>query len=389
MTRKKVLWLCSWYPNRIDPFDGDFIQRHARAASLYENIHVLRVVADTTARPGSVNIDVTGETNLTEQIVYLGKGKGLAGRLFFFFRRNRLCKQLLKKYLAEEGPPALVHVHVPYPAGRFAVWLKHKTGIPYVVTEHWTIYQPGNLVPYEHLSKHIRRTILQVLKEAAIFLPVSADLGKLVARLVINRPQQVLRNVVDTSVFFYPVERKEIVNKVFRFIHVSGMNEQKNPAGLLRAFAAAYRIDPEMELLMVGNRDQSMKNYAATLGLPEGVIYFDGEIPYKEVAVKMQESDALVLFSVVENAPCVISEALCCGLPVVATRIGGIPEMLDGQNGMMVTAGDEEALKNALLHLKQNAGKYNRAEIASTATTLYNYQAVGMEIAAIYKKVTG
>lgn len=389
MTRKKVLWLCSWYPNRIDPFDGDFIQRHARAASLYENIHVIRVVADSAARPGTTDICVTKQPNLTEQIVYLGKGKGFAGRLFFFFRRNRLYKVLLKKYLAEEGYPSLVHVHVPYPAGRYAAWLKQKTGIPYVVTEHWTIYQPGTPVPYEQLSKHIRHTILKVLKDAALFLPVSADLGKQVARLVISTPQQVLRNVVDTSVFFYPAEKNEISKKVFRFIHVSGMNEQKNPAGLLRAFAAAYGVDPEMELLMVGKRNHSLNNYAATLGLPEGVIQFAGEIPYNEVAVKMKESDALVLFSVVENAPCVISEAICCGLPVVATRIGGIPEMLDEQNGMMVAAGDEEALKNALLHLKQNAGKYNRAEIASKATALYNYQVVGQEITAIYKKVTG
>ena len=43
MQRKKILWLASWYPNRNDPFDGDFIQRHARAAAIDHDIHVIHV----------------------------------------------------------------------------------------------------------------------------------------------------------------------------------------------------------------------------------------------------------------------------------------------------------------------------------------------------------
>jgi len=43
--RKKILWLVSWYPNKYDLFDGDFIQRHAKAAALYNDIHVLFIKA--------------------------------------------------------------------------------------------------------------------------------------------------------------------------------------------------------------------------------------------------------------------------------------------------------------------------------------------------------
>ena len=46
MQRKKILWLVSWYPNRNDKFDGDFIQRHARAAAIYHDVHVI-FVTDT------------------------------------------------------------------------------------------------------------------------------------------------------------------------------------------------------------------------------------------------------------------------------------------------------------------------------------------------------
>ncbi|HQV61525.1 MAG TPA: hypothetical protein PLG08_12150, partial [Chitinophagaceae bacterium] len=48
MSRKKILWLCSWYPAKTDPYNGDFIQRHARAAALYNDIYIIHVAGDET-----------------------------------------------------------------------------------------------------------------------------------------------------------------------------------------------------------------------------------------------------------------------------------------------------------------------------------------------------
>ena len=47
VTGKKILWLTSWYPNRMDEFDGDFIQRHAKAVALFCRVHVIFVVKAT------------------------------------------------------------------------------------------------------------------------------------------------------------------------------------------------------------------------------------------------------------------------------------------------------------------------------------------------------
>lgn len=96
MARKKILWLCSWYPNRTDPFDGDFIQRHARAAALYHDIQVIRVVADSALAPGVVETERTDQAHLSEQIIYLGKGKGLMGR-FLFTGAGTACLSRLSK----------------------------------------------------------------------------------------------------------------------------------------------------------------------------------------------------------------------------------------------------------------------------------------------------
>lgn len=386
MARKKILWLCSWYPNRADPFDGDFIQRHARAAALFNDIHVIRMVADPSLRPGKAEFQQQVYKGLTEQVVYLGKGKSLGGRYLFYLRWKKIFKKVISGYLEDQGTPFVVHVHVPYPAGRLALWLKHKYGIAFVVTEHWTIYQPGNKVAYSRQPARMRSLIARIMRETALFLPVSRDLGEQVNQLVLPVPAKTIPNVVDTRHFFLKGS-DQARNSNFRFIHVSGMNTQKNPAGLLRAFAAAWKDDPGMELWMLGNKDQTLTGYATMLGLPAATVTFAGEVSYREVARQMQECDALVLFSQVENAPCVISEALCCGLPVIATRTGGIPEMLDDFNGLLVEPGDESAMKKALLDLKKNYNRYNRAVIASHASAVYNYETVGKALSAVYNQV--
>ena len=388
MTRKKILWLCSWYPNRTDPFDGDFIQRHARAAALLHDIHVLRIVADPELAPGKIESVLVQEGGLTEQLIYLGKSNSLAGRYIFFRRWMRLYRDAIKEYINKQGRPAAIHVHVPYPAGRMAYWAKSKYGIPFFVTEHWTIYQSGNEIPYPHQPLRIRKLIGRVITETAGFLPVSADLGNIINEIVGPVTTTVIPNVVDTK-YFYFRERPGESGHIFRFIHVSGMNKLKDPEGLLRSFAAAFREDPEMELLMLGNRDQSLAEFAKTLGLPGNAIQFGGEVSYTSVAAEMQHADALVLFSKVENAPCVISEALCCGLPVVATRTGGIPEMLDETNGVLVNPADENEMKKALLDLKKNYNRYNRAQIAAMAKAVYNYERAAAAFSAVYNRIAG
>lgn len=386
MSRKRILWLCSWYPNRTDPFDGDFIQRHARAAALLHDIHVIRVIGDPDLPPGKNDVQISQQTGLTEQLIYIGKTNSLAGRSFFYLRWNQQFRKAVQDYINVFGKPDWVHVHVPYPAGRIALWVKQKYGVPFVVTEHWTIYQPGNAISYQQQPVRLRKLVYRVMKETSRFLPVSADLGQRVSQLVTPVSCAVIPNVVDTDLFYFQ-EKRYNPDQVFLFIHVSGMSTQKNPEGLLRAFAAAYSEDSQIRLLMLGNRDDSLLRFAETFGLPAGTIRFGGEVSYPEVAREMQQADALVLFSNMENAPCVISEALCCGLPVIATETGGIPEMINDKNGLLVQPGNETDMKKALLNLKENIYRYNRDLIASGAKELYSYEKVSAAFSTVYKNL--
>jgi glycosyltransferase involved in cell wall biosynthesis len=101
----------------------------------------------------------------------------------------------------------------------------------------------------------------------------------------------------------------------------------------------------------------------------------------------MQLSSSLLLFSRFENLPCVILEALCCGLPVISSRVGGIPEVIDGENGILVESGNIPDLVTAMIQMIENYAEYNRKLIAEKAIAFFNYNTVGKQYSDIYNTV--
>src|SRR5206468_9920728 len=116
-------------------------------------------------------------------------------------------------------------------------------------------------------------------------------------------------------------------------------------------------------------------------------IKFIGEIDYEDVAKQMQQADAFIMFSKHENFPCVIIEALCCGLPVVASNVGGIAEAVNESNGILVEANNMNELQNAIISMMNNINKYNAENISADAISKYNYNTVAQQFVSVYNDV--
>jgi len=138
MQRKKILWLVSWYPNKNDRFDGDFIQRHARAAAIFHTIHVIFVTETEMEQP--IEQEWHQATNITEQIIYFKKKKGPFARLYRQLRWKKLFQKAVEEYISKNGKPDGTHVHIPWKSGLIALWLKKKYHTPFLVSEHWGMY---------------------------------------------------------------------------------------------------------------------------------------------------------------------------------------------------------------------------------------------------------
>lgn len=136
---------------------------------------------------------------------------------------------------------------------------------------------------------------------------------------------------------------------------VKTLRRKYGPEVLLRAFARVVRQVPQARLVMAGRGPLAgrLRHLAGELGVA-GQVEMPGFVPHAEVPELMRSFDVFVNPSVYDSETfgVAILEASCCALPVVATRVGGVPEVCrDGDTGLLVERDDPVALAEALLRL--------------------------------------
>jgi glycosyltransferase involved in cell wall biosynthesis len=142
-----------------------------------------------------------------------------------------------------------------------------------------------------------------------------------------------------------------------RAICVATLNELKGHAVLLDALARDGLARVELDLVGSGPLEHALRARAERLGIADRV-RFHGTRSEREVAALLDAADVFVLASVVaangqmDGIPVALMEALASGLPVIASRLSGIPELVrDGETGLLVEPGDPAALADALRNL--------------------------------------
>lgn len=385
-----VLWIVSWYPSTLDPFPGDFIQRSAKAFSLYYPLHIFYIAKDEDARLTPKHREETTQNgNLTETILYYHPhkiGLALPDKIISTFQYTWLGRQWLKKFRElHKGKNILVEVGVAMRAGTLALWMYRKWGTPYVVQEHWTGYYRDLMPASLQKPKWFWKLTKQILDNANAIFPDSRHLGETISKYISKVPFQEIPNTVNTDLFYYTENVK--TTSAFRFIHVSTLGYQKNTEAILRVIIRLKEKNPEqpIELLVVGPDPEQLQQTFGKGKLERFGIRFTGAKTYAEVADIMQQSDVLVLFSRFENLPCVMLEAMCCGLPVIATRVGGIAYHLDEHGGLLIDSENEEQLLAAMENMIDNYAIYNKKSIAQKATALYAMPVIGKRYMQAYQ----
>jgi glycosyltransferase involved in cell wall biosynthesis len=164
------------------------------------------------------------------------------------------------------------------------------------------------------------------------------------------------------------------------------LTHQKNVEGILNAVKGLSKLRQDFELVIVGPIVPDLIKMIATLHVTSLVIY-TGEISYPEVASQMQNASAFVLFSRHENFPCVIIEALCCGLPCIATNVGGVREAVNNDNGIIVKSESEGQLIEAMAKMMNEYHRFDRFKIAEEAQKKYSYSTIGKQFYELYREI--
>jgi L-malate glycosyltransferase len=382
----KILFLSSWYPNRNQPRLGNFIQRHADAVAMKSEVASLFVTSDKHCKQ-KFEVEERTIGKVYSVNVYYKKVQHslpLISQIQKILRYRKAHLIGLDKIRNNFGNFDIIHQNVLFPAGAIAWLIRVFAGIPYIITEHSTEYH------LKHRNSFFTRWLKKkIARNAALICPVSANLEERMRKNGLHAKYEVVNNVVDTSVFYLP--NVKVSGASIRFLHISTLDDtQKNISGLLRTVQKLSVIEPDCELHIVGDEEYTHHmEYAQSLGILNKKVFFEGTKTLREIADTMRSSDCFVMFSNYENFPCVIAESMMCGLPIISSDVGGIKEHVNPSNGILVPAGDEPQLLEAMVQMVKNIRekKYNAEAISLYAKEQFSYESVADKFHSIYSRL--
>jgi teichuronic acid biosynthesis glycosyltransferase TuaC len=250
--------------------------------------------------------------------------------------------------LRREFPFDIIHAHTTIPDGMIAIWLARVFGVRAVITSHQGDVE---LVPQNRWN---RATLRYTLSRADRIVAVSKSLKRAITSLDVGSDRiRVIPNGFDPAKFSVASNqiseiRRSRSEKIVLFL--GQLVSRKNPTILLRAIARLRKRLPQVRLILVGDGllRAELETEVVRLGLKTCVDVI-GAVPHAKVPDYVRAADLLCLPSRAEGWPTVIFEALSQGVPVVASRVGGIPEAICSEDfGLLVESGNLNDLTEAL-----------------------------------------
>ncbi len=259
---------------------------------------------------------------------------GLKGALYqaFYFAEAGVLAAHLRRIRARH-----LHNHIAEAAGTVAMLAARMAGIPF----SFTLHGPGIFMApaWWRLDEKIRRArfvacISHFARAQAMLLSAPEDWDKL----------HIVHCGVDPARYRAPEPPPQK-----RLLFVGRLAAVKGVPVLLEALAALRERHPEMRLTLVGDGPErgALEAAARNLGLQERTAFL-GYLSQEAVAEQLARHDLFVLPSFGEGVPVVLMEAMAARLPVIATAVGGVGELVDPGCGLLVPPGDSEALARAI-----------------------------------------
>ena len=361
----RILLVSNMWPSEDNPVFGSFVERHVRG--LREAGANVTVVANSDSRTGTV--------------AAARKYAALSARV-----RNA----------ARRGGFDVVVGHYLYPTAGFARNAAQQLGVPLVLVAH------GTDVISVQRDDRFGRTGRQALGEAALVVPVSHALESALREgvgLPADVPTEVVSMGIDPDIFMPDPTAREalgVLDGEKLVLFAGNLVHGKGVDVLIEGFGEALRQGSVDRLVVVGegplaeqlrNQASGIKNPRARSGSQQSV-EFTGRLPQRDLARWMAAADVFVLPSRNEGLGLALLESQASGTPCVATRVGGIPEALDRQCGVLVEPGDPIELADAISTVLAS-GKDSFRDACVSRAASESYRAKAEEFLGHLERVVG
>jgi glycosyltransferase involved in cell wall biosynthesis len=370
------------------PLDSTRIRGGVQAAFAYlvkglSRIDGLRIHVLTFRRPGWTGPDQVEQNGV---ILHLLPPIPRFERI----RNYRTYQSILNKKLAQIQPQ-VVHAQNTDAHAYVAI----RSSYPTVVTAHGIRREDGK--HYGALGQRVRGYFDSMLVERFVVRHVRYLIA--ISRYVTSYYSSQFRS--DLQVYYVP---NAVDARFFQLVDTSDggtilfagrVTPLKRVMDLVQAFAKIAQQVPAAQLCIAGECDsersyvESVRGFIQRANLGDRV-HLLGALAEDAILDEFARCDVLALSSVQENLPLVIAQAMAAGKPVVATRVGGVAEMVsDGETGFLVDVGDIDELASALLHLLQDPALRARMGQAGRGLAVKHYyvDTVAQRTHDVYRQV--
>jgi glycosyltransferase involved in cell wall biosynthesis len=381
-----ILFLASYYPNRNEPLKGPFMRRHAQAIALYNNVCVL-TSEKATGLGQPFTLDFQVENDVPTMRVYYNLDVPNIPILRNIMRFWRFFYGILRGYFflkKQYGAFDKVHLNVIHPCGIVALWLKQFEKLPFILTEHSTVYMGTEFYSLSRFNRWIHR---QVLKSASEITVVSKIQGKAIQEHAPNLSFKVIPNVIDTDNYKINLLKLSAKDGIKRLVHISNLVDWKGLDAILAALSIISKQRKDFSLDIIGGSNERIEfyqNLCKALDLPSDLVVFHGSKDEKTLATMLPNYDFMVLNSLHETFCVVMVEAFASGLPVLAPACGAIPENLNKERGLLMPNRDVETLVEYLLKMLDTVNNYEPNDIRQFVLDNFTPRIIGKQFDMTY-----
>jgi glycosyltransferase involved in cell wall biosynthesis len=367
-----------WLENLLaQKFDITVLAPHHPGAKLYEHLGNLEVRRFRYFIPGLEKLCYNGGIRPNMRKSFLAKIQ-----LPFLFLSEFFSVVSKRKF-------GIIHAHWILPQGLVAVLAKKFSGAKVLITVH-----AGDIFPLR--NKLLRVISAWTLRNADMVTVNSVATGDAVQKLT-DVNMRIIPMGVDLKLFSGKSpdrirKRYGIASKLVVF--VGRLAEKKGATYLISAVSLLRKSFPDCKLLIVGDGPERKRLEMQVLaqGLKDSVI-FAGSVPKESLPYFFAAADVFVLPSIVdrsgdtEGLGVVLLEAIASGVPVVASNVGGVPDIVhDRKTGLLVPEKNPEAIANAVLELFKSPweAKSLSKEALQHVSKNYSWDVVASRFAEVY-----
>ncbi|MCX5886872.1 MAG: glycosyltransferase family 4 protein [Proteobacteria bacterium] len=264
---------------------------------------------------------------------------------------------------------------------------------PHIVTEEVTGIKPDS---YSHIVRWMEK---ETVIHADFITSPSRSLAELCQdKMKVRKSFSVIPNPIDTSRFISKGYRDRLSTQVI--LQVGKFQDLKNTKVLIQALPEVLKIFPQIKLRLIGSdtltgpRSSSYRQMVEGLAHELGVrdrVEFSDMIPRKELIEHYQQARLAVVPSLFENFPFTCLEAMSCGCPVIASNVGGLPEMIeDGVSGFLFQPDNKEELAEKIVALLSDPALAESMgnEAAIRVRRCYSQEVIIPQILNVYRQLT-